>query len=131
MRAAGHDATKPTAFLLEGLLCYLPDEVTAHTLLSAIASVAAPGSTVGLDLVGVSLLTSPWTKTYLDGLAAHGVPWLFGTDDPEGLLQRAGWTQVRAVQPGEAGAWPQRWPHPVAPRGAKGYPRSYIVLARR
>jgi methyltransferase (TIGR00027 family) len=131
LRTAGHDRTRPSAFLLEGLLSYLPDEAAVHAILSAIASIAAPGSALGLDLVGASLLASPWIKPYLDGLAARGVPWLFGTDDPEGLLQRAGWQDVRVVQPGEVGAWPERWPHPVAPRTTQGYPHIFVVLARR
>jgi methyltransferase (TIGR00027 family) len=131
LQLAGHDATRPTAFLVEGLLSYLPDEPAAHAILSAAAEIAAPGSTVGLDLVGATLLSSPYIRTYLDGLAARGVPWVFGTNDPEGLLERAGWRDVRVVQPGEPGAWPERWPYPTAPRGAVGYPHIFFVFARR
>ena len=64
-------------------------------------------------------------------VAAKGAPWSFGSDEPEALLQRAGWKDVRAAQPGEAGAWPERWPHPVPPRDALGFPHTFFVFARR
>ena len=58
-----------------------------------------------------------------------GVPWQFGTDDPEKLLERAGFQKVLVVQPAEC--LPQRWPFPSLPRGVPGIPRSYLVTAAR
>lgn len=131
LRAAGHDAGKPTAFLIEGLTAYLPDEPAALAILSGSASIAAPGSQVALDIVGATFLASPWVKTHLDAVAARGVPWQFGTDEPEALLERAGWRDVRAVRPGDAGACPERWPYPVAPRETPGLPQVFMVVAQR
>jgi methyltransferase (TIGR00027 family) len=131
LRAAGHDPGKPTAFLVEGLMPYLPDEAAALAILSGAASIAAPGSRIVLDIPGASFLASPWMKPYLDGLAARGMPWLFGTDEPEALLEHAGWRDVRAVRPGDPEAYPGRWPFPVATRASAGLPQVFLVVARR
>ena len=131
LHAAGHDQAKPSAILVEGLLPYLPDQAAAHAILSAAASLAAPGSAVAADVVGASFLTSPLVKGFLDTLAAEGVPWLFGTDSPEALFEQAGWHDVRAIQPGEVAYAQGRWPYATAPRGVPGVPRSFLVTARR
>lgn len=131
LAAAGHDATEPTAFLVEGLIPYLPNESAALAILSTAASIAAPGSTVGLDVASESFVSSPWMKTYVDALAARSVPWLFATDEPEALLERAGWRNVKAHQPGEPGLCPERWPYPVSARENRGVPRVFLVTAER
>jgi methyltransferase (TIGR00027 family) len=131
LREAGHDAAQPTAFLVEGLLPYLPDEAAALAIFAAAASIAAPGSRLATDVVGQSFLESPWVKTYLEGLAAKGVPWTFGTDEPEALLARAGWPHAHAVEPGDEGVSLGRWPYGLAPRAMREFPHSYLVVARR
>jgi methyltransferase (TIGR00027 family) len=131
LRDAGHEASLPSAFSVEGLLSYLPEESSAAGLLADAASVAAPGSVLGADLVGSSFLDSPWTQPYLQALAQKNIPWRWGTSDPEALLERAGWRHAQAVQPGEDGASFGRWSYPVAPRGTQGYPQSFFALARR
>lgn len=50
MRAAGFDPTRPTAWLAEGLLPYLPDEAE-HALLTAIDELSAPGSRIAVEHV--------------------------------------------------------------------------------
>jgi methyltransferase (TIGR00027 family) len=129
LRDAGFLESKPTLFITEGLLPYLPNEETVLSLLAAIAGIAAPGSMLALDTVGESYLKSPWTQSFLDVMSKAGVPWKFGTDDPEKLLERAGFSDVRAAQPSEY--LPQRWPFPSLPRGVPGIPRSYLVTAAR
>jgi methyltransferase (TIGR00027 family) len=129
LRSAGFSEAQPTAFLLEGLLPYLPDEATALSILSGVAASAAPGSRLALDMIGRGFLQSPFTRPHLDHLRALGVPWDFGHDDPEGLLARAGFTEVAVTQPGEVGHG--RWPHPTVPRPVPGIPRAYLVVARR
>jgi len=129
LRSAGFLEGKPTLFITEGLLPYLPNEETVLSLLTSIAGIAAPGSMLALDTVGESYLKSPWTQSFLDVMSKAGVPWQFGTDDPESLLERAGFTNVLAVQPSEY--LPQRWPFPSHPRGVPGIPRSYLVTATR
>jgi methyltransferase (TIGR00027 family) len=129
LRSAGYSESQPTAFLLEGLLPYLLDETTALSILSGVAAIAAPDSRLALDMIGQSFLHSPFMKRHLDHLRALGVPWQFGDDDPEGLLSRAGFTEVAVRQPGEVGHG--RWPHPTVPRSVPGIPRAYLVVARR
>jgi len=129
LRSAGFLEGKPTLFITEGLLPYLPNEETVLSLLESIAGMAAPGSVLALDTVGESYLKSPWTQGFLALMSSAGVPWQFGTDDPEKLLERAGFINVLAVQPSEY--LPQRWPFPSLPRGVPGIPRSYLVTATR
>jgi methyltransferase (TIGR00027 family) len=129
LRSAGFLDNKPTLFITEGLLPYLPNEETVLGLLVSIAGIASSGSMLALDTVGESYLKSPWTQSFLDVMSKAGVPWQFGTDDPEKLLERAGFSNVRAVQP--ADYLPQRWPFPSLPRGVPGIPRTYLVTAGR
>lgn len=126
---AGFVETEPTLFLTEGLLPYLPNEEAVLPLLSRIAAFAAPGSLIALDTIAESFFKSPWTKPFLDLMAQAGAPWLYGTDEPESLLERAGFSNVRAQQPGEVR--PDRWPFPVMPRSVPGMPRSFLVTATR
>jgi methyltransferase (TIGR00027 family) len=126
---AGFLDDKPTLFLTEGLLPYLPNEETVRSLLTSIAGIAATGSVLALDTVGESYLKSPWTQPFLALMSKAGVPWLFGTDDPEKLLESVGFNDVRAVQPSEY--LPGRWPFPTLPRSVPGVPRSYLVTATR
>lgn len=126
---AGFSEAQPTAFLLEGLLPYLPNEAAALSILSGVAASAAAGSRLALDTIGQSFLQSPFAKPHLDRLRARGVPWEFGDDDPEGLLTRSGFAEVTVRQPGEVGHG--RWPHPTVARSVPGVPRVYLVVARR
>jgi methyltransferase (TIGR00027 family) len=48
LREAGFDSARPTAWLAEGLLPYLPDEAIMR-LINAIHELSAPGSTVGIE----------------------------------------------------------------------------------
>jgi hypothetical protein len=80
--------------------------------------------------VSASYFTSPWTRLALEATKEHGFPWRFGTDDPEGLFARHGWSaQVR--QPGEPGAAYGRWTLPVLPRDQLEAPHSFLVVARK
>jgi methyltransferase (TIGR00027 family) len=129
LQSAGFLSGEPTLFITEGLLPYLPNEETVLSLLRSIAGIAAAGSTLALDTIGESYLKSPWTQSFLDVMSKAGVPWQFGTDDPEKLLERAGFQKVLVAQPAEY--LPQRWPFPSLPRGVPGIPRSYLVTAAR
>lgn len=95
--AAGFDPARPTCWIVEGLLQYLP-EPSVLALLDEIAARSAPGSHLLTDVVGAGLLASPRARPMLDAMAAAGSPWVFGTDDPGALLGARGWTcEVRLI----------------------------------
>jgi methyltransferase (TIGR00027 family) len=126
---AGYDPALPSVWLLEGLLYYI-EEPDVHGILDAVRAVTAPGSHVVADIVNTDALTLPDMRGLLDVFAGWGCPWLFGTDDPEGLFAAHGFT-VTAVQPGEPAADFGRWPDPVPPRSQTGVRRVFFVHGRR
>ncbi len=126
---AGLDPARPTAFLAEGVLFYLPSEVIGGVL-DGVDTVAAPGSRLGFDIPNAAVLTSPFTKAWLDMQAAAGAPWVGSMDDPSDVLERRGWAP-RVVQPGEPPADHGRWVLPVIPAAATGMPHSWYVTAVR
>ncbi len=126
LRAAGF-RPRPTIWVAEGLLVYL-DVADVHHLLEAIGALSDPRDWLLTDIVGQSLLSSPQFDAWLDAFARKGMPWRFGSDDPEGLLGAHGWT-AEASQYGDDDANFGRWPWPPAPRDDAGWPRSYLVRA--
>jgi len=91
LHAAGHDPSRPTCWVIEGLLQYLP-ETAVLGLLDAVTARSAPGSHLLLDVVGASLLRDPGAQPLLGAMEALGSPWLFATDDPAAMLDSRGWT---------------------------------------
>jgi methyltransferase (TIGR00027 family) len=126
---AGFDPEQPAAILMEGLLVYLEKDAVV-SLLSAVRRIAAPGSWLGVDLVGNDFLSSLYLKPFMTKMKQFGCAWRFGVDHPESLLASYGWT-AKVVQPGERGISHGRWPYPVFPRGLPGFPRTYLATARR
>ncbi|MEV0319429.1 SAM-dependent methyltransferase [Streptomyces sp. NPDC050658] len=129
LRAAGYDPTVPSTWLLEGLLYYIPEPDT-HRILERIAAISAPGSRIAADIVNAAALTLPHMRGLLDVFEGWGCPWLFGTDEPEALFDRHGFS-VQATQPGEEGADYGRWPDPVPPREERDVRRVFFVHGRR
>jgi O-methyltransferase involved in polyketide biosynthesis len=126
---AGFDPSTPAAFVVEGLLVYF-SESEVHQLLHALADLAAPGSRLGVDLLGAATLAmAPLgpLRARLDGL---GVPFRFGSDEPEVFLGLYGW-DARVDQFGDVAlAW-GRALEPMPSRKVPGVPRSYLAQARR
>ncbi|MGI8649722.1 MAG: SAM-dependent methyltransferase [Rubrobacter sp.] len=125
---AGYDADKPSVWLVEGLIFYLPREAV-RSLLDKIGGLANSGSRLGLDLMNWNLLFSPMAWPQLSALARRGARGRFGTNAPEEFLARHGW-EATATQPGEEQANFDRLTPPV-PRGVPGIPRSFFVTANR
>jgi len=126
---AGFQPQQPSAWLLEGLLLYLPQATIMH-LLNEITSLAAPGSWLGFDIVNHAMLTSTFTRQWIESLAKAGTPWMSAMDDPEADLSARGW-QVQLSQAGEADAHYGRWPYPAIPRTLPDMPRHWLVTAHK
>lgn len=125
--AAGFDPDLPSAWLLEGLLVYLPAPAVAQ-LLERVAALAAQDSQLGCDVVNCSMLTSILSRTMINWFSDTGVAWRFGTDNPELLFNEHGWAATRSC----AAATAQRYgrPAPAAmPRSLRNVPGAFFVTA--
>ncbi|MEZ0364458.1 SAM-dependent methyltransferase [Mycobacterium sp. pUA109] len=61
LRASGFDETRPTAWIAEGLLMYLPPEAQDQ-LLDTVTALSAPGSRVATDDIDAAAMTADWAK---------------------------------------------------------------------
>jgi methyltransferase (TIGR00027 family) len=129
IRAAGLNAAAPTVWLLEGLLQYL-DESAVHTLFDRIDALSASGSVLLYEVVGKVLLESPSMAPVLESMAKNGAPWLFGTDEPEQLAVRRGWSAT-VLDVAQVGNRYDRWFAPAIPMDVEGVPRGYFVKAAK
>ncbi|MCT2589321.1 SAM-dependent methyltransferase [Streptomyces sp. N2-109] len=127
--AAGYDPKAPSTWLLEGLLYYLT-EADTHHVLRRVAAITAPGSRIAADMVNSAALTLTYLRPVLDLFSRWGCPWLFGTDEPEALFDRFGFS-AEAVQPGQPGADFGRWPDPVPPAHERDVRRVFFVRGER
>lgn len=125
----GFDAQQPAAWLLEGFLFYLPFESITH-ILDEVTHLAAPASWIGFDIINSTMLTSPWTRQWVETLANSGTPWIGTMDDPEAFLAMRGW-QATLFQLGEAEANYGRWPYPAMPHTIANMPRNWFVIAQK
>ncbi|WP_035795665.1 class I SAM-dependent methyltransferase [Kitasatospora mediocidica] len=128
LEAAGFDRDRPTLWVAEALTFFLTEEQAAG-LLQLLASASAPGSHLAFDILGRALLRSPFSKPFLDTLAADGTPWIFGTDEPEEFLTANGWKTTDLREPGQPGAGEGRWPYQVQPRNRRGANRLWLIRA--
>ena len=129
LATAGFDPTATSLWLLEGVLIGL-DEGGVHHLLHHLAALAAPGSHLGLDVIGRSTLAMPPLGPALAHLRTLGVGWRFGHDQPERLLATYGW-RAEVTQLGDAAVTYGRADGPMPPRGLPGVPREFLVTAHR
>jgi methyltransferase (TIGR00027 family) len=126
---AGFDRSEPAAWLAEGVLFYLPDELVAQ-ILDGVTAQAAPGSRLAFDIPNRAVLTSPYTRAWIEMQAAAGAPWIGTMDDPAAVLEGLGWTPT-VTQPGEPGASFGRWALPVIPAAMRELPHSWYVTGER
>jgi methyltransferase (TIGR00027 family) len=129
LAAAGFDPRQPSAWLLEGFMFYLPNEAIAR-ILDQVTESAAPGSWLGFDIINSAVLTSPWTRPWVEMQAASGAPWIGALDDPAGFLAERGW-QTALTQAGQPDANHGRWTLPILPVAAPGMPHNWYVTAYR
>jgi methyltransferase (TIGR00027 family) len=120
-------------FIAEGLSYYLTENENAR-LLDKLASLAAPGSRLAIDMVSRDHLEDPAAAPFFEFAAARGIHWQFGTNDPAGFLAAHGWqAEVNAFY--AIARRLGRWPPPgvseeeAAHRVATG--RSYFINSER
>ena len=87
-----------------------------------------PGSRFGFDIVNAAVLTSPYTRPWVEMQAAAGAPWLGTMDDPVGFLAGLGW-RAALTQAGQPDANHGRWTLPVVPATVPDLPHCWFVTA--
>ena len=65
LRASGFDPTRPTAWIAEGLLMYLPPEAQDQ-LLDTITALSAPGSQLATDDIDAAAMSGEWAKRFTE-----------------------------------------------------------------
>jgi methyltransferase (TIGR00027 family) len=128
LRDAGFEPDRPTVWFAEGVLFYLPEEL-ARQVMQRTATLSAPGSEAGVDLIGTGIFRFKYMREFLRRLEEADSPWVFGTDDIPGFMASAGWTDVRVTEPGHPGSAYGRWPAAAAPTTLPNLPRIYLVRA--
>ena len=126
---AGFDLDRPSVWLLEGFLFYLPNERITQ-ILDEVSDLAAPGSWLGFDINNSAVLTSPWTRLWVDMQASYGAPWIGSLDDPKAFLAERGW-EVALSQAGQPEANHGRWKLPVIPVTQPDMPHNWYVVAKK
>ena len=127
--SAGFDKQLPAVWLLEGFLYYIfPEQITP--ILDRVATLSAPASRLGFDIINEHTLLSPITHTWVEMQARQGAPWIGWLDDPQGFLVERGW-EVSLTQPGNPDANYGRWKLPLIPLDAPDLPHNWYVTATK
>jgi methyltransferase (TIGR00027 family) len=130
--AAGFDARRPAAFLIPQRLVYF-EPATVERFFRELRELACAGSWLGVGLVSVDTIESPFMQPLLQKCAALGYPdWRFGVRHPENFLAQHGW-DAECVLPGGPEASYGRWRYGYVPRTVpdRGIPRHYLAVGRR
>ncbi len=131
--AAGYQPDQPAVILAQGLLMYLT-EPDVHRLLDQITRLSCAGGVFGADLPSRASLQHPWMAEWLARLAARGMPWQFGSDDPASLLAAHGWqphiAEFTAVAQRLGRYHPETIPQTIAADIAT-VSRTYLITAHR
>jgi methyltransferase (TIGR00027 family) len=123
------DAQLPSVWLLEGFLFYLPSQSITQVL-DGVSGLAVPGSWMGFDIINGAMLTSTWTRSWVEMQASMGAPWIGTLDAPQEFLARRGW-QATLTQAGASDANYGRWQLPVLPIMAPELPHNWFVTAQK
>jgi methyltransferase (TIGR00027 family) len=123
----GFDPARPSCFLLEGFLFYLSNE-TETEIIDSVTLLSAPGTRLGFDVMNSAMLTSSYTKAWVEMQAQSGAPWIGTMDDPESFLSSRGWIAA-LTQAGQPEANHGRWKLPVFPTKATNFPHNWWVTA--
>lgn len=71
LRGAGFDPTRPTAWIAEGLLIYLPPDAQDR-LLNHITALSGPGSRLATEHMDAKALTGEWARAMTERARRHG-----------------------------------------------------------
>jgi methyltransferase (TIGR00027 family) len=125
----GFDPQKPAVWLLEGFLFYISiEDVTL--LIDGVSGMATDGSWMGFDIINSVMLTSPFSRQWVEMQAKSGAPWIGILDDPQEFLSVRGW-QATLTQAGQPDANYNRWPFPVYPVMMPDMPHNWFVTAQK
>lgn len=127
--ASGFDPQQPTLWLLEGFLFYLP-AAQIPPILDGVSALSAPGSWLGFDIINGAVLTSQFTRAWVEMQAQNGAPWQGTLDDPVRFLAQRGW-QAQMTQAGAPDANYGRWVLPVVPVTLPDFPHNWYVTAQK
>ena len=127
--SSGFDLQERSGWLLEGFLFYLADEDITR-LIDSVTDLAAPGSWLGFDIINGAMLTSPWTKPWIEMQAQSGAPWTGTMEDPESTLASRGW-RATLTQAGQPDVHYGRWTLPVIPTKMADMPHNWLVTAQK
>lgn len=128
----GFKVGSPTIWLLEGVVMYLP-KPPALLLLKTLSELSAPGSVLGMDSVTVGSVTAAQRARRADKgrVVRH---WVFGCDDPKGLLAEYGWS-AEVSQPQDVenahGRYPQSMPIEAEVGGNQDERGVWLVSAKK
>ena len=126
---SGFNPQELSCWLLEGFLFYLPNEAILR-IIDEVSSLAAPGSWLGFDIINSAMLTSSWTRPWIDMQSQSGAPWIGTLDEPEETLASRGWN-ASLTQAGQPDASFGRWSLPVFPIKAPDMPHNWFVTAQK
>jgi len=133
LRGAGFDPARPTAWLAEALLIYLPDEAKA-SLLAAVQELSAPGSHVAIDHITSPRADEESNAAFREAARQTGFDvdvdtlWSGEHDyDPAAWLRAGGWSVY--VSPITAMA--RQYGRPLAPTLPVGMLATVLATARK
>ena len=126
---AGFEPGKPSVWVLEGFLFYIPSESISH-LLDEVDCLSASGSWLGFDIINSITPTSPYTCQWIEMQANSGAPWIGTLDDPIGFLAERGW-KTSLSQAGAPDANHGRWHLPIIPVFMPDMPHNWFVTAQK
>jgi methyltransferase (TIGR00027 family) len=87
---AGFDPNRPTAWLLEGLLMFLPPDA-GERILHWVSALSAPGSTLALEHVNRAFRELPQMRAVHERFDALDARWRSDVEDPIEWLAGHGW----------------------------------------
>ena len=126
---AGFNPMQPTLWIAEAIFFFFSDAMV-QAILQKMGLLSAKTSYLIVDVLNQYSLKNIASQPFLNALKQEGIPWLFGTDDPEIYFKQQHWSIIDIKEPGEPGAGEKRWAYPVYPRDQRYTPRNWLIQAQ-